>query len=438
MINKNKNVIRYVTDPNLNQYAFDFPFFSKYEMKVLLAKADNTTKLLVLGVDYLVSKPSTTGVITIIKSIPSDFIKLTIYRYVEPLQKTDYKNGETLNADEIEKSFDRATAMIQQLTESMERSIKANISDLTPDLIIPIIEERKGKLLGFSSDGMGLKVVDGSNIPEIAKEVKKDSDIAVNAKDVAVAASLAAKRAFKINIGDGQNLIYTINHNLDTFDYIVAVWTNTEERRNVLPYCSKPDKNNLKLEFREVPGIDGFTVVITCVENSYTGIVDWVSITNKPAIFPSNWVSVAGKPELYNKTEINSSQGAQDTKINNNTTKINTLESKVGQELNDDSDVIFNTLKLSLPQSAKQEEGFYVFPSGLIIQWGFNDMSVDKIETIPFNTTFPNAVLAIYSSTAEVAGGHLTNVAYKNGASLSDFKLYARNGSDCYWFAIGY
>jgi len=79
--------------------------------------------------------------------------------------------------------------------------------------------------------------------------------------------------------------------------------------------------------------------------------------------------------------------------------------------------------------------GYQVFGSGLIIQWG--STYVDTNPTITFPMTFPTAVLQVYATTFATTD----RITYVDSSSVTTSGMtVGNNGSGAYanWFAIGY
>jgi hypothetical protein len=288
-LNTDINVVRH-TLTVATTYAVPFVYWDKEDLKVKVTDADNNIIELTLDNDYSLTVPNGVGGTLTVIGDWSSYITLIIARELDYTQEVDYTNGQTLDAEQLETSFDRATALSGQLSETLTRSIVSSISEVGSDLELPLKAERIDKLLGFDSTGDALIAIDGANIPALAIQVTADKEATEVFKDAAEAASIAALRAFNYTFGDGGSLVFTINHGLDTFDYLVSVWQNGGDRESVTFTASKPDVNNLILTFDSAPSVDEYTVVITCVEESYVGITAWVDIT--------------GKPDLYTEAEI--------------------------------------------------------------------------------------------------------------------------------------
>lgn len=349
-LNNKENVIRYLINGNTD-YTIPFIYWAKEDIKAKVINAEGVEVQLVYGTDYSVSSPMSSGGILYKITDWSSFSQITIYREISYTQEVDFTEGSTLSAETIETTFDKDVARSSQLEEKMTRSIVSPISEEGSNLELPLKNKRKDKLVGFDETGENIIPIDGANIPVISEQVTEDKEITLKAREDAILASKAAKRAFKADIGDAQHNEFTILHNLDTYDYLVNVWQNIEDRESVTFTAKKIDKNNLTLIFDDVPGVNEYTAVITCVEASMYGVTDWADVVNKP--------------ELYNKEEIDSAfndsehpEFTENTELENiiskesNSTlwgKVKKLFSiviaRLGQEVNTDSSPTFASVK---------------------------------------------------------------------------------------------
>jgi len=95
--------------------------------------------------------------------------------------------------------------------------------------------------------------------------------------------------------------------------------------------------------------------------------------------------------------------------------------------------------------------GYQIFPSGLIIQWGESAMTtspyqVTDLVAVTFPIEFPTGVLGVLQSIEETAGSEPTSsvIASYYAATPSGFYFRTREFKDgnqylkYHWFAIGY
>jgi hypothetical protein len=147
------------------------PFLSgtalPYTFKVFAAADLNVVRLntstgvetsLVLGSDYTVAlngnqntNPGGTVNLTVAASATST---VTITSDIANLQPTDLTNQGGFYPEVITDSFDRATIQIQQMAGDVSRSIKAPISDGSPDMELPAASVRANTFLAFDANGV--------------------------------------------------------------------------------------------------------------------------------------------------------------------------------------------------------------------------------------------------------------------------------------------
>jgi len=87
--------------------------------------------------------------------------------------------------------------------------------------------------------------------------------------------------------------------------------------------------------------------------------------------------------------------------------------------------------------------GYQIFPSGLIMQWGKTPAAETGDITVNYGTTFPTAVLSIVITSIDSgsdASAGTNNFHIKTGYSTSSFQCYlpGSNDSGAFWQAIGY
>jgi len=115
--------------------------------------------------DFTVSSAGDTGTLTRVGTWTADAIRLTIYRDIALVQETDYRNGDVIDADAVERSIDRLTALAQQINEIAGRQISIPITDTSATLELPSVEERKEKILGFDVDGNAIAASGSAPVP---------------------------------------------------------------------------------------------------------------------------------------------------------------------------------------------------------------------------------------------------------------------------------
>ena len=140
-------------------FPFTFKVFSAADIDVIrLTVSSGVETTLVLTTDYTVtlnvdqnSNPG--GSITLVAGNLASGFTLTITSDIANLQPTDLTNQGGFYPEVITDSFDRATIQIQQMQGDVSRSIKAPISDASPDMELPSASVRANTFLAFDASG---------------------------------------------------------------------------------------------------------------------------------------------------------------------------------------------------------------------------------------------------------------------------------------------
>lgn len=164
MLSNDKSVVRYAISAAVTAYDIDFPFWDFSEIVVTATNsATGVSVVLKKDVDYTitVSEPITDpvyqdGTVNMISNTYKSYDALVISRELSLTQDTDFKNGEPMNAENVERSLDKATAQIQQVAEDVGHAMKLPITEDAGDYTLPEASQRQRKVLGFDSDGKTL------------------------------------------------------------------------------------------------------------------------------------------------------------------------------------------------------------------------------------------------------------------------------------------
>lgn len=112
-------------------------------------------------------------------------------------------------------------------------------------------------------------------------------------------------------------------------------------------------------------------------------------------------------------------------------------ERGIWPDINDDESFIEQTGALSFDFS---ENGYHIFPSGMVIQWGFKNVSPDVDTIISFPIAFPSTCASMQiESDYSIGSGilNVTNIAV-NKNNVNATVRYTGNGTVLYYTAIGY
>nr|DAT34144.1 MAG TPA: tail fiber protein [Caudoviricetes sp.] len=274
MLSKDKNVSRFQYSQDVSSFSFDFPFWANNQIKVYASSPDGAISTLKEGQDYILSDPSDSGKVTLVQPLEG-CSQITIARDVDIIQDTDFKNGEPIDADNIENVLDSIVAMIQQINEMLSRSILLPISDEGQSFTIPSLKERAEMVLGFDETGKAFKVYvnpqEALDTAERLRDQMQQSLDYIKGMESFIRERLA--RAYQETIGDGASLEYTVNHNLGTQDIVVQLWS-TETEGLPIYEISIMDDNSVKVSFEEAIGSGAVSVVVTSIKETYIKVKD--------------------------------------------------------------------------------------------------------------------------------------------------------------------
>jgi hypothetical protein len=149
----------YIGNGTASVFAYTFKIFSAADLDVVrLNVSTGLETTLVLTTDYTVtlnvdqnSNPG--GSVTLVAGALASGFTLTITSDIANLQPTDLTNQGGFYPEVITDSFDRATIQIQQMADEVARSIKAPISDASPDMELPSASVRANTFLAFDASG---------------------------------------------------------------------------------------------------------------------------------------------------------------------------------------------------------------------------------------------------------------------------------------------
>jgi len=150
----------FVGNGTASAFPFTFKVFAAGDLDVIrLATSTGVETTLVLTTDYTVtlnidqdSNPG--GTVTLVAGPLATGFTLTITSDIANLQPTDLTNQGGFYPEVITDSFDRATIQIQQMAGEVSRSIKAPISDGSPNMELPAASVRANTFLAFDANGI--------------------------------------------------------------------------------------------------------------------------------------------------------------------------------------------------------------------------------------------------------------------------------------------
>jgi hypothetical protein len=150
----------FIGNGTASAFGFTFKVFTAGDIDVVrLNTSTGVETTLVLTTDYTVtlnidqdSNPG--GTVTLVAGPLATGFTLTITSDIANLQPTDLTNQGGFYPEVITDSFDRATIQIQQMAGEVSRSIKAPISDGSPDMELPAASVRANTFLAFDANGV--------------------------------------------------------------------------------------------------------------------------------------------------------------------------------------------------------------------------------------------------------------------------------------------
>lgn len=133
-----QTVITYNGDGVSTGFAVPFPFFGKDELLVIETSATGVETTKSFGSDYsVVGGAGSTGTVTA-SSAPIVGVKWTIKRHTDITQETDYTPNDPFPAETHELALDKLTAILQELSELLGRTITVPIASGLSNIEIPV------------------------------------------------------------------------------------------------------------------------------------------------------------------------------------------------------------------------------------------------------------------------------------------------------------
>lgn len=147
------NVKSYSGNGSTTDFAIDFTYLAKADIKAKLINADGTVTTWALTTNFTLTDPGASGTLTAVVA-PASGTTLIIYREMTITQGTDYINGDNFDADTHETAYDRLTLIIQD--------VKNQGFGIRPSVLVtdsPNLEfdeaaaDRASKVVSFDSSG---------------------------------------------------------------------------------------------------------------------------------------------------------------------------------------------------------------------------------------------------------------------------------------------
>ena len=281
--------IQYVANGTLSTYEFPFVIFSNTDIKVYLNDIpQDTTTYSVTGI-----KNTNGGSIAFVTP-PTNGTIITIIRDLSIERTTDFQEGGTLRADTLNNEFDYQTACLQQVADSINRSmiLPPYATDTDVDLTLPT--PSAGRAIVWNLDGTNLEN-SAVKVNELEKTLREYKEIAENASSEAISAAASA---------NAKALEATVQASSAAAQAQIAT-QKSEEISNALTIKANVDMDNLSSSGKEK---------ITSLSMPSTSYVDLsLGATGGSYIAPANgWINIIKLATatgqyvaLYNTTRSN-------------------------------------------------------------------------------------------------------------------------------------
>ena len=146
----------YTTTIGQTVFPFTFPVINKTDLVVTFTPTGGASQTLTLNVDYSVTGEGTDTGGNVTLSAGASAGQLVIQRIVPYTQPTDYKNQGSFYPATIERSLDRAAMQVQQLSDSIGRTLRFPITTdpvFNAELPLPT----PAVLFGTNAGGTGMR-----------------------------------------------------------------------------------------------------------------------------------------------------------------------------------------------------------------------------------------------------------------------------------------
>ena len=146
-----RNKVQYTGDNSTTAFSVTFPYTESSQVKVFLGGTLQT-----ITTHYTLTSPGATGTVTF-GTAPGSGVIVSLIRETDYLQGVDYVNNDALDAETLEKAFDKLTMMCQQLDNKIEGAVgfdeTVSDSDTTSLKLAAGTTDLAGKLLAFDATG---------------------------------------------------------------------------------------------------------------------------------------------------------------------------------------------------------------------------------------------------------------------------------------------
>lgn len=175
-------------------FPFEFKVFTEDDVEVRRSVNDNEEETLVAGTDYTVELNSDQdaypgGTVTLAAPLAQD-VRLTVLSAITPDQQIVLTNHDGFLPETLNEGFDKAIALIQELKEEGERTLKVpSTSEKTPEELTAEILDTAAKANEYAEQAK--QTLDATN--ELAKQVTEATETATGAAESAAASAESAR-----------------------------------------------------------------------------------------------------------------------------------------------------------------------------------------------------------------------------------------------------
>lgn len=219
-ISSEVNKIQYDGDNSTTVFSFPFKIFSNTDIQVYTIDSSNVFTLKTLTTDYTVSINDGEGGSVTFLSAPASTVDVLIIRVLNYTQPTDIPRESNIPEKSLEDAYDRATMLIQQVEEQVERSIKFSETSTLDTEITDSLVSSAGKTIIINSGETGLEL--GPTADEISTAQASATAAAASASAASTsetnaatsetnAAASAAAAAATLNSAFFRDVVYIDN-----------------------------------------------------------------------------------------------------------------------------------------------------------------------------------------------------------------------------------
>ena len=177
---------QYTASANQTVFAYSFPIFAAADIKVYVGST-----LKSLSTHYSVSGVlSANGGNVTLGTGASNGDIVTIYRDMAVSRTSDYQSNSYFLAETLNDDLDKVVLMAQQVENQVNNdTIKVHKYDVTADLTLPLVADRKGTVLGFhattGAPAAGPTIANVNSLSAITANINTVAGIASNVTAVA-------------------------------------------------------------------------------------------------------------------------------------------------------------------------------------------------------------------------------------------------------------